>query len=192
VDEITLRDGSVQTVRPIEPGDKERLAAGFDRLSADSRYKRFLSPTSRLSQGQLRYLTEVDHHDHEALVSVASDGSPTGVARFVRLPDEPGAAEVAMVVNDEWQGRGVGTGLLRRLAERAREEGVARFTATALADNHAVIELLEELGPMHVTPAGSGTVEMRIELPTDDAEGSPLRRALRSAAAGLIRMRGER
>lgn len=192
MDAITLRDGSVQAIRPIGPDDKEGLASGFASLSAESRYKRFLSPTSRLSRAQLRYLTEIDHHDHEALVSMTEDGSPTGIARFVRLLGEPDAAEVAVVVNDDWQGRGVATGLLRALAARAREEGVTRFTATALADNHEVLGLLEELGPAHVTPAGNGTVEMRIELPTDGSADSPLRRALRKAAAGLIRMYGER
>jgi len=190
MDAITLRDGSTLAVRPIEPGDKEDLAQGFEGLSDDSRYKRFLSPTPHLSDAQLRYLTEVDHHDHEALVALADSGAGPGVARFVRLPDEPGSAEVAVAVRDDWQGRGVATGLLRLLAARAREEGVERFTATALASNHAVIDLLEELGPARVVPGANGTVEMQVELAPDERDGSPLRRALRSAARGLIEMRG--
>lgn len=194
---IILRDGSTLAVRPIEPGDKEGLARGFEGLSEDSRYKRFLSPTPRLSESQLRYLTEVDHHHHhhEALVAVADDGDGPGVARFVRLADDPAAAEVAVAVRDDWQGRGVGTGLLRALVERAREEGIDRFTATALASNQAVIELLDEIGPAEVTPVGNGTVEMRVDLGPDVADESRLRRALRSAARGLIEVRerhGER
>jgi GNAT superfamily N-acetyltransferase len=192
VDAITLRDGSTLQVRPIEPGDKEALQRGVEGLSAESRYKRFLTAAPRLSESQLRYLTEVDHHDHEALVAMTGDGDPTAVGRFVRLAGEPDAAEVAVAVNDAWHGRGVGTGLLKLLAARAREVGVASFTATALAENHAVIELLEELGPALVTPVGDGTVEMRIELPPDCAEGTRLRRALKNAAAGRIRVRADR
>jgi RimJ/RimL family protein N-acetyltransferase len=186
---ITLRDGSTLAVRPIEPSDREGLASGFEKLSDESRYKRFFSPTPRLSDAQLRYLTDVDHHDHEALVAVADDGDGPGVARFVRLPDDPTAAEVAVAVRDDWQGRGVATGLLRALVERAREEGITRFTATALASNHAVIELLEEIGPAHVTPAPNATVELRVDLAPDPEDGSPLRRALRSAARELIAVR---
>jgi GNAT superfamily N-acetyltransferase len=187
---ITLRDGTTLAVRPIEPDDREAVRRGFDELSDDSRYTRFLSSTPRLSESQLHYLTEVDHHDHEALVASADDGTGAGIARFVRLPDDPGAAEVAIVVRDDWQGRGVGTGLLRALVARAREEGVERFTATALASNKAALELLHELGPARTSPVGDGTVEIRIELAPDSAEGTPLRRALRHAAAGLLRVRG--
>src|SRR4051794_27172627 len=129
--QITLRDGSTLAVRPIEPSDREGVASGFEKLSDESRYKRFFSPTPRLSDAQLRSLTDVDHRDHEALVAVADDGDGPGVARFVRLPDDPTAAEVAVAVRDDWQGRGVATGLLHALVERAREEGITRFTATA-------------------------------------------------------------
>jgi len=188
--ELTLRDGSPLGVRPIEPGDKELLQRGVEELSPDSRYKRFLSASPRLTDSQLRYLTEVDHHDHEALVAMTESGEPLGVGRWVRLPDEPDAAEVAVAVNDDWHGQGVATGLLTRLVERAQEEGIERFTATALASNQTVIDLLEELGPAHVTPIGQGLVEMRIDLPAQTGAGSPLRRALKSAAEGLFQLRG--
>jgi GNAT superfamily N-acetyltransferase len=187
---ITLRDGSTLRVRPIEPSDKEMLERGVDGLSEDSRYKRFLSAAPGLSDSQLRYLTEVDHHDHEALVATTEEGDLKAVGRWVRLADEADAAEVAVAVSDGWHGRGVATGLLKRLAERAKEEGIERFTATALASNHAVIELLEDLGPAHVSPIGSGLVEMRIELPAESGDDTPLRRALKSAAQGRIEVRG--
>jgi GNAT superfamily N-acetyltransferase len=191
IDHITLRDGSNMRARPIGPHDRETLQRGVEALSPESRYKRFLSPTPTLSSSQLDYLVNVDHHDHEALVAMTDDGDPAGVGRFVRLTDEPTAAEVAVVVNDDWHGRGVGTGLLRALAERAREEGIERFTATALAENHQIIELLEELGPAHVTPTGSGLVEMRIELPADGDDGTPLRSALKRVAEGRLTVRGD-
>jgi RimJ/RimL family protein N-acetyltransferase len=188
-EQITLRDGSTLAVRPIHAADKELLQRGVEAMSPDSRYKRFLSATPQLSRSQLRYLTEVDHHDHEALVAMTDAGDPVGVARFVRLAGEPDAAEVAVAVNDDWHQRGVATGMLTLLARRAREEDIARFTATALASNTAVIDLLEELGPARVATAGDGLVEMRIDLPATAEEGSMLRRALRRAAEGLLRVR---
>jgi GNAT superfamily N-acetyltransferase len=191
LDHITLRDGTTMRARPIGPHDRDTLQRGVEALSPESRYKRFLSPAPRLSSSQLDYLVNVDHHDHEALVAMTEDGDPAGVGRWVRLKDEPTAAEVAVVVNDDWHGRGVGTGLLKALAARAREEGIDHFTATALAENHQIIDLLEELGPAHVTPIGSGLVEMRIELPTDCEDGTPLRSALRRAAKGQLTMRDE-
>jgi len=81
---VTLRDGSRVTVRPIRPQDAAPLRAGFERLSDESRYRRFLSPMQELSGPMLRYLTEVDHHDHEALIAVGADGTIVGVARSVR------------------------------------------------------------------------------------------------------------
>ena len=73
---VTLRDGSHVTVRPIRPQDAAPLRAGFERLSEESRYRRFLSPMQQLSGPMLRYLTEVDHHDHEALVALGAGGNP--------------------------------------------------------------------------------------------------------------------
>src|ERR1700704_1191416 len=86
-------------IRPIEPDDKEALASGFDRLSERSRYRRFLSPRGPLTAAELRYFTEVDHRNHEALVAVDRDtGEGVGVARFVRSPDDDKVAEMAVAV----------------------------------------------------------------------------------------------
>src|SRR4051794_1367788 len=119
-----LRDGEPILIRPIRPEDREELAAGMERLSPESRYRRFFTPTSGLSPTELSYLTEVDHHDHEALVAVEPGTEHgIGVARFVRSPADDELAEVAVAVADSWHNRGVATALLARLAERAREEG---------------------------------------------------------------------
>ena len=121
-----LRDGSCVVIRPIEPDDRAALADGFERLSAESRYRRFFAPVPHLSEHDLDYLTCVDHHDHEALVAVAdATGEGVGVARYVRTG--PDVAEPAIVVVDDWQGRGVGSRLLDALVERARRRASGAF-----------------------------------------------------------------
>ena len=152
-----LRDGSSVVVRPIEPEDRDLLRAGFERLSPESRYQRFLVPMAELSDEMLDYLAEVDHRDHEALVALdAETGEGVGVARFVRLAGRPRVAEAAVTVVDAWQGRGLGTLLLELLATRAREEGVAHFSALVLATNTDMLELLERLGPVRVVDREPG------------------------------------
>ena len=184
---VPIRDGSEIELRPIRPDDKKQLLDGFERLSSESRYKRFLTPMNELSERDLKYLTEVDHHDHEAIVAQTLDGEPLGVARYVRTNGD--TAEAAVAVTDDWQGRGVGTALLSRLAERAREEGISRFTATCLASNEEVLQVLRELGPTRIRDTGGGVVEAQIDLPADAAREDPLRHLLRRAAAGDLWMR---
>jgi GNAT superfamily N-acetyltransferase len=183
-------------IRPIGPDDKDELQRGFERLSEQSRYRRFLSPRGPLTDSELRYFTEVDHHDHEALVAVDPvSGEGVGVARFVRSDEDRSAAEFAIAVIDDWHRRGVGSRLLAALAERAREEQITSFTALALADNEAMLNLLPELGQVRSETTGAGTVELVVELPATGVDR--LRRLLRAVARGEItvlprRLRGRR
>jgi RimJ/RimL family protein N-acetyltransferase len=138
-----LANGQQVHIRDIEPGDKTELQTGLKRLSADTIHKRFLAATPRFSSAELRYLTEVDGHDHIAVVAISVlTGHLVGVARAVRLPDRPATAEWAIVVGDPLQRLGLGTKLAEVLAERARAEGIERFSATMLGDNEAVRRLL--------------------------------------------------
>jgi RimJ/RimL family protein N-acetyltransferase/nucleotide-binding universal stress UspA family protein len=179
-----LRDGSALLVRPIRPADRDVLRSGFERLSERSRYLRFQAPLPKLSDKQLSYFTEVDHHDHEALVGLdPGTAEIVGVARFVRVNEE--VAECAVVVADDWQGRGVATVLLDRLVERAHEEGVERFTALVLAENADALRLLERLGDTVQRQAGS-QVELDIELPAPREPSPQIRLVLSSAARGLV------
>jgi RimJ/RimL family protein N-acetyltransferase len=183
-DPVRLRDGSPVTIRPIEPDDRDLLRAGFEQLSDHSRYMRFQTPLASLSDQQLSYLTDVDHHDHEALLALAPDGHDiVGVARFVRVSEA--VAECAIVVADEWQGHGVATELLDRLVERAREEGVERFTALVLAENAEAVRLLERLGDTVQRRVGS-QVELDIELPKPRETSPQLKLVLQTAARGLV------
>ena len=185
---ITLRSGQRALVRAIRPDDAPGLAEAFEQLSETSRYRRFFSVKPHLSEQSLAYFTNVDHHDHEALIAVAPDsGRLVGVARFIRDPREPDQAEVAVTVIDSWQRRGLGTVLLRELAWRAAEEGIRHFTAEILADNRPMLTLAHRLGRAETTRDGT-TVSARIDLPaapqqaaTFSSDGYDL---LRAAARG--------
>jgi RimJ/RimL family protein N-acetyltransferase len=134
---LDLSDGRRARIRPIAPDDKPLLQEGLQRLSPESVRRRFLGPKPRLSSAELRYLTEVDGRDHIALVAV-DDEDPqrlVGVARCVRSKEEAGTAELAIVVDDAWQGHRVGHVLAEALARAAAEAGVRRFSAVILADN---------------------------------------------------------
>jgi len=181
---VTLADGTVFTVRPIEAADREALRAGFERLSPESRYRRFFTPMPSLSDRDLDYLVNVDHHDHEALVVLDEpDGDIVAVARFVRTG--PAEAEPAIVVADDLQGNGLGRRLMLALIERAQEESVDRFRAPVLADNEAALRLLGSLGEHWERPDGS-EVEIAIDLAPAAAERPLLMRLLRAAAEGGV------
>jgi RimJ/RimL family protein N-acetyltransferase/nucleotide-binding universal stress UspA family protein len=181
---VTLADGSRLAIRPIEPGDRGLVAAGFERLSPESRYRRFFSPMRELTGRQLDYLTRVDHHDHEALVAIdAESGEGVAVARFVRVGE--GVAEPAIAVVDDWQGRGVAAALLDRLVERAREEGIGRFVALVMADNPRAIRALERLGETRTDEEGP-EVELEIELAEPTGAAEAVRGLLGSIAEGAV------
>jgi len=175
-------------LRPVRPDDKRRLASAFERLSPETRYRRFFAPLERLSGQDLRYLTEVDHHDHEAIAAVnPENGAIVGVARYVRS-DDPSEAEVAVVVGDPWQGHGVATELLRQLVGRAREEGIDHFVALVMSENEEALELFRHIAPggSRTRRSASGHTELVMALPEPDRIGeSSLGRALRAAAGGL-------
>lgn len=184
---LALRDGTEVLVRAIRPADRERLEAAFERLSEESRYRRFLVPLTRLTDGMLTYLTQVDHHDHEALVALdPATEEGVGVARFVRSAERPDTAEAAVTVADAWQGRGLGTLLVELLAGRARDEGIARFTALMLAENDEMLDLLRSVGPLRVVDRQQGTVEVEVELPPDGISPE-LRTLLRLSRAAATR-----
>ena len=141
-----LRDGSRVLIRPVCACDAALLADGFARLSPRSRHQRFLAPKTRLTAAELRYLTDIDHYDHEALGALDLAGRGVGIARYIRSRTDPRAAELAVTVVDAWQGRGLGLELTRRLSDRARHAGISTFTALVTADNAAVAGLLRRLG----------------------------------------------
>jgi GNAT superfamily N-acetyltransferase len=139
--------------------------------------------TGRPSPRQLRYLAEVDHTNHEALIAFDAGGREgVGVARFVRL-DGGTDAEAAVTVVDDWQGRGLGTALCGLLAERAREVGVTRFTALLLAGNSQMQDVMASLGPARTLSRDAGTVVVGVDIP-DAGIGEHMAGVLRVVAGG--------
>jgi RimJ/RimL family protein N-acetyltransferase len=160
-------------IRPIEPGDKAALASAVAESSDEAVYRRFLNPHGRLTAAELRYLTEVDHRDHEALLAIdPGTGNSVGVARYIRDHERPDSAEIAVAVREAWQGRGVGKALLRQLADRARDEGITEFTALMLANNRPMQRLLAYLGATRLLSSGAGAVELAVELHPDPGASS--------------------
>jgi GNAT superfamily N-acetyltransferase len=144
---IGSRTVSRVEIRPLARTDREGLVEAFSRLSEDTRRRRFGGLASRLGERDLDRLTRIDHHNHEALAAIARDtGRIVGVARYIALPHEPQAAEVAIAVDDEWQGRGIGRRLMRDLVGRARGEGIARLLAYVDGDNHRVLGWIARAG----------------------------------------------
>ncbi|MEW6272747.1 MAG: GNAT family N-acetyltransferase [Thermodesulfobacteriota bacterium] len=165
----SLRDGTVVRLRPIGPADADELRAGFARLSPESRYRRFFSPVPRLPDAMVRRLTATGGWNHVALAAESIplyDGppEPLGVVRFIRFAGRPNAAEVAISVIDEMQGRGLGVVLLGALAELARAEGVTTFVATVLADNEPMHRLIRRIGRVATVRREQGTYVYEVRL----------------------------
>jgi RimJ/RimL family protein N-acetyltransferase len=181
VERVVVRlKGDVRVlIRPIRPDDKALLAAGMEHLSEHSAYQRFLVPKRSLTASELRYLTEVDFRDHVAFVAVRPEEPDVlvGVGRWVRLASDPEVAEIAFVVGDDLQHRGLGTALAEALADSARERGVRRFVATMLPDNLAAHRLFARVAQERQVKQDGTLHELRGTLPRRGA------RPLRSAPA---------
>jgi ribosomal protein S18 acetylase RimI-like enzyme len=164
---VALTDGTTVLVRSVEPGDAEELAARYQLLSETSAYQRFFTVPPRLSPQQVRFFTQVDHRNHEALGAITPEtGHGVGIARFIRSDTDPASAELAIVVADDWQRRGVGFQLLRTLLRRAREEDVTTISAEVLTDNSALLGLLRHFGSVDTVVSGS-TTTATLRLPSN-------------------------
>lgn len=166
---VVLRDGTRVVVRPIRPADRPRLVKAMALLSARSRYLRFQGIVDHLTDDQLRYFTNVDHHDHEAWIAIDEDRPEipgAGVAQYVRLAEESQVAEAALTVADHYQGRGLGTVLMAVLARSAIANGIVTFRNYVLADNEVMLEVFQQLGA-DMTEEPFGIYRVDFSLPTD-------------------------
>ncbi len=148
MDIVRLSSGTEVAIRPIRPDDGPRLRAAYGRLSTEARYRRFLVAKPQLNASEVEYLVNVDGANHIALIATLADrpGSIIGVARCVRLQEDPRAAEFAVVIGDPWQGEGLASQLLARLVRAAAGHGIDRLRATMLADNAPAHRLMRRLG----------------------------------------------
>lgn len=165
---VRLRDGTGAFVVPLLPANREALEQEYERLSPETRFGRFLTATPQLSEKMLDHLVDdVDGVEHVALVLLVidEDGTevPVGLARILRYEDNPTAADVAVTVVDEWQGRGVATALLEVLM-RERPKGVQRIITEVSAGNEASLAMLRRLGEVHVSPAGPVALHVVVDL----------------------------
>ena len=131
-------------LRPIRDTDETGLLALYDRLSPESLYFRFFAVPDK-DAGKAAYLAHVDYESRYALVAETA-GAIVGVARWESLADRPGHAEVAFTVADDFQGRGLGGILFRRLAALARARGIAVFEAEVLKNNERMLRVFERTG----------------------------------------------
>jgi CRP-like cAMP-binding protein len=189
---VTMRDGTELHLRPVLPGDKERTGHGAVEFSSETFYRRFQttrSPTASL----MAYLFEVDYVDHFVWVLTDGRGIDAPVvadARFVREAS-PAVAEVAFIVGDDYQGRGIGTFLMEALAVAARSEGIRRFTARVLADNVPMRAILDRYGATwHRDEQGVVTTAFDVPLMRDLSLSPELYREIRSAARQVVRAVG--
>lgn len=149
----TLSCGAAVVARPIRPGDGPSLQCGLKRLSPLGNVYRFLQHRKTFTEQELFYLTHCDNIDHFARILAVVDAEgrqidAIGVARFIRDRNDPQLAEVAIVLVDEWQGRGGGTILLGALAADARKAGIRRWHGPIFAENTASRKLLSKFGPL--------------------------------------------
>ena len=187
------KDGRQVMFRLLRPSDKAALLDGLQRMSPESRYKRFFTPRESLNPIELAYLTELDQDRHFAIAVGLPAGDDLkiglGVGRFVCDADAPQRAEAAVAVVDDAQGLGLGKMLFERLVAAARERGVTEFHLDILPENAAMLGLLKSIFPQTQAYPDSDVVYVTCPLPEEKPEREfPLYRVLALTAAGTLRV----
>ncbi len=199
---VQLSDGQRVDLRLMRPSDKRMLLDGFENLSPDSRYARFMAPKSTLTERELRYLTEVDGINHFAVGAIrrhmVSKDEGVGSARFVRLSDQPDTAEAAVTVLDDFQGKGLGSIMLQRLIEAAWERDIRWFRNELLAENTASRRMIESLSPeVKFRSSGDGAIVAILPVPEPDRtptapgffDGTPIHKLFSYVAGAKVSVR---
>jgi GNAT superfamily N-acetyltransferase len=165
--------------RLVQPDDEARFVRLWPRLSPETVYRRFHSPVRRLPMSQVRRFVEVDHDLREAVVAVVGD-EVVGVARYDRPPEDPSTAEVAVLVEDAWQGVGVGRQLLIEVLELARTHGVRTLAASVQADNERMLWLLRRVLPCATLTVDDAVYDVASPLPCPGADTGTTERSTAS------------
>jgi acetate---CoA ligase (ADP-forming) len=183
--DILLRDGSSLHLRPIKPDDVNALLEFHKRLSPRSVYFRYFSPLPELGEERAKVLANVDYHNTFALVGELG-GRLVGVARYYRDDKAPDRAEVAFLIEDALQGRGIATRMLERLAEIAREKGVTTFDAYVLGDNRKMMDVFMHTGFAVERRLDGGVFQVTFPItPTPEFEERAARRSQMAARASM-------
>ena len=167
---VQLRNGTAVLLRAIRPDDKEMLAEAFHRLSKNSVHFRFLCSKKELLKEELTYLTEVDFQHHVGLVATIhrKDGERIiGVARYIDVHNQcvERSAEFAVAVIDEYQNLGLGTLMIKRLVQAAFINGIIRFEADVLVDNHVMKHVLDKIFPTRNYSSTPGIIKATMDIP---------------------------
>ena len=141
---VTLKDGTTAVLRPIRPEDEPELSALYARLSPETAYQRFFTVMARLPPSWAHILANVDYERRMAIVAVGPDNELIAVARY-DLDEAGSEAEIAIVVQDQWQGKGLGTMLMAELLGYAEAKGIRRFRADVLTENRRMLDMLGRL-----------------------------------------------
>ncbi|MEX2255648.1 MAG: GNAT family N-acetyltransferase [Acidimicrobiia bacterium] len=185
--DVVLRDGGTVHLRPMRRDDSEQLLGLYSRLSDESLYLRFFSPVPAPTARDLEHLTDIDYERRFAIVAELGD-DVVATARYVRLAGV-GDAEVAFTVQDQQQGRGLGTVMLEHLAAIAREHGIRRFVAMTLMNNTRMLGVFADAGFDVHRSVDSGVIEVSFDIaPTDASVGAQRRREHVSEARSVARL----
>jgi RimJ/RimL family protein N-acetyltransferase len=166
-----LRDGRRVTIRALKPDDRAEMVAAVDRSSPQSLYRRFFAPKRDFSEKEIAFFVNVDFINHVALVALLEEGDRSvivGGGRYVVV--QPGRAEVAFTVVDQYQGQGVGTALLKHLVVIARDAGISELIADILQENIAMQNVLQRSGLSIIQKRDSGIVHIALQLPVRECD----------------------
>jgi protein lysine acetyltransferase len=188
---VHMRDGTELHLRPVLPGDNERTTNGPVEFSSETLYRRFQTPRNP-TESLMRYLFEVDYVHHFVWVMTdGTDGPVVADARFVRDESDPAVAEVAFIVADAYQGKGIGTFLMGALAIAAAYHGVQRFSARVLTDNYPMRAILDRFGAVwHRDDLGVVTTVIDVPEPTNPPFSPELTKQIRDVTRQVVRVVG--
>ncbi len=190
--DVLLSDGSAVHLRPIRTDDAPAIVDLHSRMSERTRYLRYFSPYPRIPERDLERFVTVDHVDREAFV-VVTGARIMAVGRYERLGPGSPDAEVAFVVEDAHQGRGIGSVLLEHLAEAARENGITRFVAEVLPQNGGMLRVFGDFGYQVQRRYADGVVHLSFPIaPTERSREVQESREHSTEARSIARLLGPR
>jgi RimJ/RimL family protein N-acetyltransferase len=168
-----LRDGRRMEIRALRPDDRDELLAAVKRIAAPSLYRRFFGIKRNFTETEIAFFLNIDFIDHVALVAVVDEGGkPTivGGGRYVKV--EPGKAELAFAVIDQYQNQGIGAALMRHLGVIARDAGVAELVAEVLPENFPMLKVFEKSGYCSSMKREARVIHVRLQLPQKGPVGA--------------------